>query len=968
MRFFVTAVMFFTALAGAALGDELIIVRSGIPEQTIQPIIDPCPPGSALIAGQCVPDGGVAGTGESCTIADDCPPLDDIWINACMHYECLEQACTLVSNCDPETEACDGSSNCEVHVPRDANITMLRGPETGSFPAPLTPADFSAARNGPHAFLAGFYLDTCVNSVIEDNQARFIDPVSNLTGEPDTTALFAIDFEVTDPAILYATLDIYMRVDDELGGGGNQGIFINGQPLSGDTTGGFCGGSDSMHIHRNDLAPMLQPGTNTLYFNVTRTTDKAGVIFYAEIRVDSDGPAIFHVDDDAAPDGDGISWLTAYDNLEEALIAAEASNDPRREIWLAEGVYKPAVPAAPADPRRATFEMVSGVTIYGGFAGNELVREDRDPNLHESQLNGDLNGNDFLTPTSPSWADNAYSVVTIIKRDMRGMPYLDGVTITHGNADADAGPGTSGGGVYAVADAIIVNSRIVENGGRSGAGIYVTDRVELVNCDVSSNYAHAVFAWVSAEVILTDCRLDGNYAQQGPAVFLWGQQVAGQLETRLRATNSTFTNNTATFNGGAFFNNYRCTIELTDCYVADNRTENNNAGIAHLIRGAQVTATGCTFERNTAGGREGGFHFDESSGVFENCTFRENNGRSSSACIYAFDHCNIEVRNCTFEDNIGANGTAVYASAYTDLIAENSTFERNRGSDYGGALLLGWEGNHTVRNCTFKNNTTRNRGGAVSVSGNASFVNCEFVGNECWGPQPSYWSWGAAVSVADSIVTLENCTVAYNHAGLSAVYATNSLVTVTNSVIRGNTDDNGDGFDSQISGDAASLLTVAYSNVQGITTANGNIDADPLFVELPDDGGDGWTDDNNTMGDLHILPASPCIDAGDTGAVPVETTVDLDGNPRFHDDPGTPDTGTGTPPIVDMGCYEFIRADCNHDGAVDPVDTANFVACLSGPAVALDAGCACFDLTADAALDLADAAAFQRLFETTSVP
>lgn len=60
-----------------------------------------------------------------------------------------------------------------------------------------------------------------------------------------------------------------------------------------------------------------------------------------------------------------------------------------------------------------------------------------------------------------------------------------------------------------------------------------------------------------------------------------------------------------------------------------------------------------------------------------------------------------------------------------------------------------------------------------------------------------------------------------------------------------------------------------------------------------------------TNGDLRLAPNSPCIDAGDNGGVPPGQTVDLDFNPRFIDDPGTPDTGRGTAPIVDLGCYEF---------------------------------------------------------------
>jgi len=75
--------------------------------------------------------------------------------------------------------------------------------------------------------------------------------------------------------------------------------------------------------------------------------------------------------------------------------------------------------------------------------------------------------------------------------------------------------------------------------------------------------------------------------------------------------------------------------------------------------------------------------------------------------------------------------------------------------------------------------------------------------------------------------------------------------------------------------------------------------------------------------DLRLLPGSPCIDAGtneadtdaNTPGVQPLPDFDLDGRPRFVDDPLTPDTGCCFPPIVDMGAYEF--QDCNGNGIPD---------------------------------------------------
>ena len=86
-----------------------------------------------------------------------------------------------------------------------------------------------------------------------------------------------------------------------------------------------------------------------------------------------------------------------------------------------------------------------------------------------------------------------------------------------------------------------------------------------------------------------------------------------------------------------------------------------------------------------------------------------------------------------------------------------------------------------------------------------------------------------------------------------------------------------------------------------------NISADPMFVRNPGPGLDGQTataDDDR--GDLRLQLTSPAIDAGINAAVPVGTTTDLAGGPRFCDVATTADTGSGAPPVVDMGAYEVL--------------------------------------------------------------
>jgi len=127
--------------------------------------------------------------------------------------------------------------------------------------------------------------------------------------------------------------------------------------------------------------------------------------------------------------GDCSSWANAC-ALQTALTGATSGD----EIWAAAGEYKPTTGA----DRQATFQLIDGVAVYGGFAGTETARDQRDPAANVTILRGDLNGDDVGFTNN---GDNSYHVVTGADDTT-----LDGFTISGGNADG-AYPNELGGGM-----------------------------------------------------------------------------------------------------------------------------------------------------------------------------------------------------------------------------------------------------------------------------------------------------------------------------------------------------------------------------------------------------------------------------------------------------------------------------------------------------------------------------------------
>jgi hypothetical protein len=194
------------------------------------------------------------------------------------------------------------------------------------------------------------------------------------------------------------------------------------------------------------------------------------------------GGQIIYVDANAIGVNDGISWDNAYKYLQDALAVANVIEKPV-EIRVAQGVYTPDRGGSIAiGDHRASFRLISGVTLKGGFAGfGHPDPNVRDVDRFESILSGDLASNDgSIDSPEDLRADRTRvenSMQVVVGSGTEGSAVLDGFTIEGGRWFLiSAGLGTGGiggsgmyneGGSPTVIDCTFTHNACVMNG--SGA-------------------------------------------------------------------------------------------------------------------------------------------------------------------------------------------------------------------------------------------------------------------------------------------------------------------------------------------------------------------------------------------------------------------------------------------------------------------------------------------------------------------
>lgn len=237
--------------------------------------------------------------------------------------------------------------------------------------------------------------------------------------------------------------------------------------------------------------------------------------------------------------------------------------------------------------------------------------------------------------------------------------------------------------------------------------------------------------------------------------------------------NSIFDDNTSTGIAGAIYTteeNAKGTIE--NCQFLNN--ESGNAGGAILNKGTDTLVSGCTFTDNTATTNGGAICSDEDMTI-ENTTFTSNeangthtsgDGTRGGGAFYTGKAVQITIKDCDFNSNAAAGGTnscggAICIKQGTLVMTDTngSNFTSNTAT-HGGAIFLGGSSTATISDKSeFELNESVWAGGAIYSNGVLSVTDSTFDTN-----QSTSGAGGAVKLDTKATGTLTSCVFMNNKA------------------------------------------------------------------------------------------------------------------------------------------------------------------------------------------------------------
>lgn len=281
----------------------------------------------------------------------------------------------------------------------------------------------------------------------------------------------------------------------------------------------------------------------------------------------SNAHAICYVNSKASAGGTGVSWDTAFNDLQLALKSTCS------EIHVAAGVYKP---SATGDDT-ASFEVRDGVKLFGGYTGTGADPDFRDPWSNLSILSGDI-GNDDANALTTQIDNNTDDIVG---------PNSAHVLLLEGT------PGV-------ITESTVIDGFVITGGDAQGSGPLAGYSVDGVG---GGMLCRGDGSGAKCNPHLENLFFSGNYARAGGALGNFGRN-GGQSSPQI--VNAGFHGNYAFHNGGAIVNDAAsgtASPTITNATFDFNISDDYGGAIANLgpFSGQSVsTITNATFFGNQA--------------------------------------------------------------------------------------------------------------------------------------------------------------------------------------------------------------------------------------------------------------------------------------------------------------------------------------------------------------------------------
>jgi len=600
----------------------------------------------------------------------------------------------------------------------------------------------------------------------------------------------------------------------------------------------------------------------------------------------------------------GNSWATALKTIDEGIINAQAGD----EIWVARGTYKPSRNAQgvllPLYDKECTFTLKFGVSLYGGFFGNENSIDERNNfgygEINETILSCDfLNNDDYSNYPWTGTLENCYCVLSLYyAQGLDSTTIIDGFSIRGGHNTTSIG---NGGGVVNYNNAPHLSNIVISNNyAKYGAGIYNTgdsSNLSIINSEIINNYAEysggGVCNYANSCPLYKNVLFEMNKSLQGGAMF-------NAWDANPRLLSCTLKTNSADL-GGGILNDFFASPIIDSCFFIYNSGIHggglmNTTGTSPVVRNS-------IFESNIAD-FGGGMGNDMANTLIENVSFIRNFCYAFGGGVYDSQSPSI-YRNVTFSENhSGSGGGGIFLGHLSKTNLDSIVVVKNFSEADGGGIMIDSESDVVINNAFISENTAVNAGGGISIDfvSKASFKNIYITKNNaylgggtnvCWGSNAVFLNTVIADNTAEnaagigiyyeSEVQITNGTIAQNNAlnfGGGIENATNSNLNVYNSIIWGNTAQN-DG--QQILNSAStelfySCISNTFLDFSPTVVLNNCLHANPKFYD-------------NYNFDYRITSMSPCINAG-LNSYNI-SPLDIRGQARIQNS------------TIDMGAYEF---------------------------------------------------------------